>query len=325
MKFPLNQKRTFLFLLGICSMAVVSWLGFSWRSEETAPINEQQKVLLFRDHDGLYEYDLIARREKLLFKIADSLYFLENSYHSNGDTIFFGTCGEIHYSECKENYTERNETYTEYYYTSLVSRKETRLTSKTVFTVDNRMLIIQSFNYPLGGKPILAGSLKEPFSSRSGNDGRVRYNQYTHRFYSSNTLENQTVYSYRGAIYWVQNNDTSIIVENKDGFEPKFGRGNFDPQIHPNKKYVLFNYLPGAFSDKDSELRLINLQTGKVHTVKSGSFNNPSFSMNGKFILFDRYNKKAFENHDMYEVFVLNLSNYKETSIGEANQAYWLK
>ncbi|MGV3610117.1 MAG: hypothetical protein ACO1N0_04145 [Fluviicola sp.] len=324
MKFPLNQKRSFLFLLGICSLVVVSWLGFSSTTEENT-INEQQKVLLFRDHDGLYQYDLITRKEKLIFKIADSLYFLENSYRSNGDTIFFGTCGEIHYSECKENHTERNETYTEYYYTSLISKKETRLASTTAFTVANRMLTIQSFDYPSGGNSILTSSIKEPFSSRSGNDGYVQYNQYTPRFYSSNTLKNQTVYSYRGAIYRVQNNDTSLLVENKDGFDPKFGRGNFDPQIHPNKKYVLFNYLPGAFTLKDSELRLINLETKKVHTIKSGSFKNPSFSTDGKFILFDRYNEKAFENHDMYEVFVLNLSNYKETSIGEANQAYWLK
>jgi hypothetical protein len=329
MKFPLNQPRTFLVFLGICSLICISWLAFSLTSKETSinekSINESQKILLFKDHDGLYEYDLIARKEKLLFKIADSLYFLENSCRLNGDTLFFGTCGEIHYSECKENYTERNESYTQYYYTSLISTKETRLSSKTAFIVDNRNLTIQSFNYSSAGKPTLVNSKKEPIKSRSGGGGRVRYNQYTPRFYTSNTLDKQTVYSYRGSIYLVQNSDTSLLVENKDGFEPKFGRGNFDPQIHPNQKYVLYNYLPGAFTFKDSELRLINMETKKVHTVKSGSFNNPSFSTDGKFILFDRYQKEAFENHSRYEIFILDLSNYKETSIGEANQAYWVK
>ncbi len=324
MKFPLNQKYIFLSILGICSLVVISWLSFSLISEEKT-INEQQKILLFKDRNGLYEYNLITRKEKLLFKIADSLYFLENGYHSNGDTIFFGTCGEIHYSACKENHTEQNESYTEYYYTSLVSSKETRLSSKTAFTVDNRLLTIQSSNYSSAGKPTLASSKKEPFKSRSGNGGRVQYNQYTPRFYSSNTLDKQTVYSYRGGIYFVQNNDTTLLVENEDGFEPKFGRGNFDPQMHPNHNYVLYNYLPGAFTFKDSELRLINLETKKVHTVKSGSFNNPSFSTDGKFILFDRYQKEAFESHSKNEIFILDLSNYKETSIGQANQAYWLK
>lgn len=317
MNFSFNQRRTISLLLGISVLSLSSWLVFSLTPKKHS-INEKQKILLFKDNDGLYEYDLIQCKKKLICKIADSLLFLESDYILKNDTLIFGTCSG------PKNHG-RKEIHSELYFTTLLNAKKSWLSSETRYEVlDDRTLNIFTYTIDSQGNSQLTQSTSEPLKSRSYCAGRVSYNRSKPRFYSSSTTQDQSVFSYRGGIYLVSKNDTSLLLENKDGFEPKFGRGNFDPQIHPSKKYVLFNYLPGVFSGKNSELRIINIETKKIHTVKSGSFENPSFSKNGKFILFTRSRQNAKGSNNQLDIFVMDLSNYVETKIGEADQAYWL-
>ncbi|MCA0447730.1 MAG: hypothetical protein LCH54_16020 [Bacteroidetes bacterium] len=67
----------------------------------------------------------------------------------------------------------------------------------------------------------------------------------------------------------------------------------------------------------------VNIQTKKSEILKTGDFNNPTFSADGKFILFSR-DKKVWElNTWINNIYLLELSTLKELKIGNAYSAQW--
>lgn len=314
-----HLKTRFLRFSGLFSILALSIWGISFKQISDDPIHEKQAIFLFKDNDGLYSYDLMRREEKLICKIPDSLVFLDEYYRISGDTLLVGTAGF-------KRDSNQVETYTKYYYAVFPKTKKSYLSSKTSYTVHDRMLSIQQFRYSPEGTESLISEKSEPWKSTSGNIHHRTYNEESKpRFYSSSTLGDKRVFSYRGSIYLVENRDTTLLVENKDDFNPKTGPGNFNPQIHPNQEYVLFTHSPDLFSGTEPSLQLVNLKTHKVHIVKSGDFDHPVFSEDGKFILFSRYSgKEGVKSYsELQDIFILDMANWKETKIGEASLAAW--
>ena len=119
-------------------------------------------------------------------------------------------------------------------------------------------------------------------------------------------------------------NDTTKIVDYQGNFDAKFGSGYFQPQLDPTGQFVVYRYLPGFLNfKKKSTLERIDLNKKKITRIKTGDFCKPTFSKDGKFILFRR-NEKQGKNDVWYsEIYILELETNKVWKIGEADIAYW--
>jgi hypothetical protein len=162
------------------------------------------------------------------------------------------------------------------------------------------------------------------YQGSSSTSKGVSYNNFKPRFFSKQSLGDKSVFSLRGSIYYTDKSDTILLVEYKGHFDPKFGSGYFQPQLDPTGQYAVFHYLPGFLNFKeDASLQKVNIRTKKIEILKTGDFNNPTFSADGKFILFSRDQKEGKLNTWISKIYLLELTSLKEQKISNAYSAQW--
>jgi hypothetical protein len=281
-----------------------------------------QTILLFKDKDGIYEYDPIKKNEKIIYKATDNQVFLDEAYKIINDTLTFGLKGELTYSD-SINYSAGEIYFKDYISVSLESGNNW-LAQKILYQVlDHKLKIItQTFNSK--GDMSSQSDTTLLFKSSSSSYKGITYNQFEPRFFSKSTVGNKTVFSLRGRIFLVEKLDTTILVEYQGNFDPKFGSGYFQPQLDPRGEFAVFRYLPGFMNFKESPYLLqIDLITHNVTKIKKGIFGNPTFSKDGQFLLFNRNQRQGNKNTWISDILILEFKTKKEWKIGESYTASW--
>ena len=100
--------------------------------------------------------------------------------------------------------------------------------------------------------------------------------------------------------------------------------GYFQPQLDPTGQYAVFRYLPGFMNFKeDASFQKVDIQTKKREVLKTGNFDEPTFSADGNFILFKRDQKQGKSNTWISKIYLLDLTTMKEQKISNAYSAQW--
>lgn len=300
-------------------LSIASFLGCQHPPAE----KPAQSVFLFKDKDGLYEYDFATGKEKLVHKLQDWQVFLDEPYELSGDVLTFGMVGlqavsgqynGIHY----------------YNYCISVDLKtgKSRVSREIKYSTDiaDKLLNIKVMAIDSESRQKTASDTTMPYHGYIDSYRGMVFNDEHPRFYSEHRLGNKKTYSENGSLYCnyqtERGSETDLLVEN-EYFNPKFGNGYLQPQLDPSGTYVICTFAPGGFLKKGASLNKVTLADKKMEVIKDGQFIDPYFSADGKFVLFRRnaeQNKsKAWES----EIYILNLKTLEETKIGKAGLAQW--
>jgi hypothetical protein len=254
----------------------------------------KQNIFLFKDKDGLYQYDPTTDKEKVIFKASDKQVFLDEPYQLSGDTLTFGIKGELVFVETSPTESGGERNFNEYYSVDLVTGKNW-LSKKILYEViGHTMINIKTLLFDINGKSNVLSDTTMIYKGSYTTSKGVVYNDFKPRFFSKATVGDKSVYSYRGSIYLTHQTDTTLLVEFKGNFDAKFGSGYFQPQLDPTGQYAVFRYLPGFMNFKENtSLQKVDLKTKKVSEVKEGDFDEPTFSNDGNFLLFSRNQKEG--------------------------------
>jgi hypothetical protein len=185
-------------------------------------------------------------------------------------------------------------------------------------------LNINTISFTSNGDTTIISDTTMTWHSTEGSwKGKV-FNDLHPRFYSEQVLGDKKIFSLQGSLYLCKNLDTIRILEFKGKFDPKFGCGYLQPELDPSAKYAIYRFAPEFWNIfQSSSLRKIDLDTKNVETLKAGEFRSPTFSSDGKFILFCRNykeNKLKVWSNDIYILEVLTL---KDKKISNAYSAQW--
>jgi len=282
----------------------------------------KQSILLFKDYDGLYVYDPLTEKESIIFKASDKQVFLEEPYQLSNDTLTFGIVGE----SISTNESGSTQCNNDYYSVDLKTGKNW-ISRKLIYEViGHSTLHIKTLMVDFSGKTTVLSDSSVAFHSSSTTSKGIIYNKNKPRFFSQHILADNSVFSYRGSIFYTHKSDTTILVKYNGDFDPKFGSGYFQPQLDPTGQYAVFRYLPGFMKLKeDGSLQKVNILTRKTDIIKKGEFIEPTFSKDGKYILFKRDEKEGKTNTWISKIYFLDLVTLKEHVIGDANSARWIK
>jgi hypothetical protein len=286
-----------------------------------------QSIYLIKDKDGLYLFDFKSQTEKLIFKALDNQVFLDEPILISNDTLTFGIKGELIFNSQKDtNSFVEGETYSKIYY-SQISTSDTCWISKEIFyeVIGHDTLKIKTQIFNSYGQITFETDTSMRFKGASTTYKGVTFNYFKPRFYTIHTNYDKSVFSLRGNIYLAEGVDTTLLVEFKGNFDPKFGSGYFQPQLDPTNTYVVFRYLPGSLNliGKPS-LQKIDLNSKKMEIIKKGNFVSPSFSNDGNFILFKRNEREGKRGTWISDIYLLDLTTLKEKKISEAYSASWI-
>jgi len=163
-------------------------------------------------------------------------------------------------------------------------------------------------------------------SSISNSSAGLRFCENTGRFYSiSDTINNKQVFSREGSLYLLSNNRERCILKYKGHFEPKFGSGYFQPTISPNGDAVVYLYAAG-FLKSGSGLFQLDMKTKKSTEISKGSFSDPLYSPDGKYLLVGK-NKRSDKLTDTWikDIYMYDLINKTDVKIGEGDLYLWAR
>ena len=286
----------------------------------------KQSIYLFKDKDGLYEYNSASEKEKIIFQASNKQVFLDEPYQLSNDTITFGIVGERMFIETSPTESGGEYYHNDYYSVDLISGKNWLSRQDRYKVIGHSTLNIKTIKYEITGDSTIISDTSMVYKSSSSSTNGVVYNNLKPRFYSEQTMDDKSVYSYRGSIYYVEQLDTTLLVQYNGNFDPKFGSGYFQPQIDPTGKYIVFRYLPGFMNfNETASLQKVNIETKKVETLKKGRFTEPIFSSDGNHILFSRNEKKGKLKTWVSEIYLLDLTTLKEQKISQASKAFWVE
>ena len=291
-----------------------------------AGLNSQPKQLiyLFKDKVGLYSYDSTTDKETTIFKATDKQVFLDEPLRISGDTLTFGIKGELVFTETSPTESGGERYFNDYYSVDLKTGKNWLSGKINYEVIGHSTLKIKVLSFDINGKSNVLSDTTMVYKGSSSTSKGVSYNNFKPRFFSKQSLGDKSVFSLRGSIYYTNKSDTTLLVEYKGNFDPKFGSGYFQPRLDPSGQYVVYRYLPGFLNFKeDPNIQKINIQTKKTEIIKAGEFNNPIFSADGKFILFSRDEKEGKSNTWISSIYLLDLTTFKEQKISNAYSAQW--
>ena len=282
-----------------------------------------QSILLFKDKDGIYQYDPTKGKEKIIFKSTNTQIFLDEPFRLIGDTLTFGVEGKFSYSDTANN-SAGGKYFKDYISVDLKSENNW-LSAKILYeVVGHDTLKIRSQTFNPKGFITFQSDTSMIFKGLSSTYKGYTFNDFKPRFFSKSTVGEKTVFSLRGNIYYVDKGDTIKIVDYNGSFDPKFGSGYFEPQLDPTGQYAVFRYLPGLMKFTESpSLQKVDLRTKHVEKIKSGDFVEPLFSKDGQFLLFKRNERQGNKDTWISDIKLLDLKTNYEWKIGEANAASW--
>ena len=284
----------------------------------------KQSIYLFKDKDGLYLYDPVFDKEKLIFKAMEYQVFLDEPLKTSGDTLTFGINGELVFAEISPT-ESGGERYFNDYYSVYLKTGESWLSGRITYEViGHSSLRIKTLSYDTHGKERVLSDTSMIYKGSLSTSKGVVYNDFNPRYFSKHSIGNKSVFSLRGNIYYTEESDTTLLIEYQGNFDPKFGSGYFQPQLDPTGTYVIFCYLPGFMNFKeDASLQKVEIKTMKTEIIRTGEFNNPTFSKNGEYILFSRGQKEGKSNTWISNIYMLDIATLKERKIGKAYSAQW--
>ncbi|MDD4150517.1 MAG: hypothetical protein PHE33_10855 [Bacteroidales bacterium] len=284
----------------------------------------KQSIYLFKDKDGLYLYNPTASKEKIIFKATDKQVFLDEPLKVSGDTLTFGFKGELVFGKTSPTESGGERYFNDYFSVDLKTGKKW-LSGKILYeVVGHSKLNIKTLLIDPNGKTTVVSDTSMIYKGSDISSKGVIYNNLEPSFFSRQTLGDKSVFSLRGSIYFTDKSDTTLLVEYKGQFDPKFGSGYFQPQLDPTGQYVVFRYSPGFMHFKeDASLQKIDIKTKKIEIIKTGNFNDPTFSTDGKFILFKRDQREGKSNTWVSKIYLLDLTTLKEQKISNAYSAQW--
>jgi hypothetical protein len=282
-----------------------------------------QSILFFKDKDGLYLYDPTTQKEQMIFKASDKQIFLDEPYHLSGDTLTFGIKGELVFVETSHNESGGERYYDDYFSINLKTGNKW-LSKKILYEViGHSTLNIKTLSIDVHGKTTVLSDTLMAYHGSSSTFKGVTYNVKP-RFFSKQSVGSKSVFSLRGSIYYTDKSDTTLLVEYKGHFDPKFGSGYFQPQLDPTGQYAVFRYLPGFMNLKEEpSLQTVNIQTKRIEILKTGAYGDPTFSADGKFILFTRGQKQGKLNTWISKIHLLDMTTLEEWKIGDAYSGQW--
>ncbi len=284
----------------------------------------KQPIYLFKDKDGLYIYNLTTGKEEIVFKVTNKQVFLDEPLKISGDTLTFGIKGDLVFAEISPTESGGERYFNDYYSVDLKTGKSWLSGKISYEVIGYSTLKVKSLSFDTNGKVNVLSDTLMIYEGSSSTSKGVVYNNFKPRFFSKQPLEDKSVFSLRGSIYYTYKSDTTLLVEYKDNFDPKFSSGYFQPQIDPTGQYVVFRYLPSFRNLKEgSSLQKVDIKTKKIEVIKKGEFNDPTFSADGKFILFKRDQKEGKSNTWISKIYLLDLASLKERKISNAYSAQW--
>jgi len=284
----------------------------------------KQSIYLFKDKDGLYLYDPTSDKGKIIFKATDMQVFLDEPLKISGDTLTFGIKGELVFAETSPTESGGERYYNDYYSVYLKTGTSWLSGKISYEVIGHSTLKIKSLSYDTNEKTIVLSDTSMIYEGSSSTSKGVVYSDFKPRFFSKQSIGDKSVFSLLGNIYYTDKSDTTLLVEYKGHFDPKFGSGYFQPQLDPTGQYVVFRYLPGFLNFKeDASLQKVDIKTKKIEIIKTGDFNDPTFSADGKFILFNRDQKEGKLNTWISKIYLLDLTTLKERKISNAYSAQW--
>jgi len=281
-----------------------------------------QSVFLYKDDDGLYQYDFATGKEKLVYKLTDNQIFLDEPYRLDGDTIGIGMVG---LEAARDEYTGQN--YFNYEISVNLKTGKNRVSRETTYTTDSgdTKLNIKIMAVDSESRQKKVSDTTMPYRGYVYTRRGMVFNNDKDMLYSEHILGNKKVFSEYGSINCTftteRGNETDRLINN-DYFDPKFGNGYLQPQLDPSGKYVICTFMPG-FLTKPAALIKVNLGSKKPQVLKEGQFINPIFSADGKFVLFRRNAEINKSNVWQSEIYILNLKTLEETKIAYASLAQW--
>jgi hypothetical protein len=281
-----------------------------------------QSIFLFKDKDGLYQYEPTTEKEIIIFKASDKQVFLDEPYQLSNDTLTFGFKGELTFVYTSE-YTKTEKYYKDYFSVDLKSRKNW-LSKKILYEIKEQTLNIKTLSVDIKGKTSVLADTSMVYHSSNTTSKGITFNDLSPRFFSKHSLGDKSVFSLSGKIYYSDKSDTTLLVDYKGNFDPKFGSGYFQPQLDPKGQYAIFVYLPGFLNfKKNRSIQKVNIQTKKIEILKTGVFGEPTFSADGNFVLFKRDQKQGKLNTWISEIYILDLTTLHEQKISDAYSAQW--
>lgn len=327
MEIPGNgiYERMRLFYLASIVLTIILISSCAAKEDELP----QQVILLFKDTNGLYGYDLKTDSEKLMYKLDPAGFFTNDPVIFSGNKIALRIFKRKLYT--KEEFYKRTKSSasrTFIYQTILLDTNTLhhRPTEKTVYDLFSDGNFLQrKTRYDTTGKIVSEkDSLFIPSSYAQSRNG-IYFNTTFSRFDGISTIGNQTVYSFKGNLYKVdnKNKDTSLLLKYPVSFSRKLSCGFFCPVISPTGRSVVFIYAPDFTTPFHGEnvLMSIDLSSGSTAFLKSGMFRSLEFSNDGRFLLYNRY----MEDDIASNIYMLDLQTLKEKKIGKAEQAKWMK
>lgn len=278
-------------------------------------------ILLIKDKDGIYKLDTIGKKEKLIYKVASDLIINTGSIIISNGTLTFGIVGKF----LEDSFN--SELYEEKFYTiDLCTGKNwlSGIRSNNVINNKKQLRVIFKKIDP-EGKIIEQSDTTVSYKGLTSGYKGVIYNEFKPRFFSESVIGNKKVFSSRGSIYYSDKSDTTLLVSFTGKFDPKFGNGYLEPLFDPTGQYIICRYLPGAFNFRESEcLYIVDTKTKEKKILKKGEFRSPSFSKNGKLLLFQRNGR--FDQNECWinDIYILDMKTLKERKVGVSNFAIWL-
>ena len=113
----------------ILTIFILSSCGYGLMNKPT------QTILLFKDKDGIYQFDPITGKEKIIYKATDKQIFLEEPYYRLNDTLTFGIKGDLTYTDTS-NYSI-GEKYFKDYVSVDINSGENWLSRKILYEVSD--------------------------------------------------------------------------------------------------------------------------------------------------------------------------------------------
>jgi len=238
----------------------------------------KQSIYLFKDKDGLYVYNPTTYKETIIYKASDNQVFLDEPYRLSNDTLTFGFKGELVFAETSPS-ESGGERYSKEYFSVDLKTGKNWLYRKILYEViGHTTLNIKTLMVDSNGKTTVLSDTSMAYQGSYTTSKGPTYNDFKPRFFSKHSLGDKTVFSLRGKIYYTDKSDTTLLVDYKGNFDPKFGSGYFQPQLDPKGQYAIFGYLPGFLNFKENaSLQKVNIQTKKIEILKSSDLLKRNF------------------------------------------------
>ncbi len=142
--------------------------------------------------------------------------------------------------------------------------------------------------------------------SWSYSGGLIKFCNDQGRFYSESAwVDGLQAFTSQGDVYLREADTTRLLIKSDIGFDPKFGKGYYEPALSHDGKKVLVRYLPG-FLRAGHCIMEIDIATGEQRVVVYGHYQNPIYTPDEQYILL---------KHQKGELYLMDIATQKLTFI----------